>query len=117
MIALVSAAVVMQLTSVKAEKSAFDSGLERFRSTPDALLVDVRTEQEYSESHIPGSVNVPLQRIWDISLVAKDKSAPLFVYCRSGRRSGEAEAWLKKAGYTTVYNIGGIIDYTGKLES
>ena len=113
-IALTATAVVMLLTYFK--NNSIDSGVERYRNTPGAVLIDVRTEEEYAEGHIPGSVNIPLQSIQDIGTVAEDKLTPLFVYCRSGRRSGEAETLLKEAGYTNVYNIGGIIDYSGKLE-
>lgn len=113
-IALISVAAVITLTVTK--KSLIDQGVERFRKTPGAVLLDVRTVEEYSSSHIPGSVNIPLQQIQDVEIVVTDKNTPLFVYCRSGRRSGEATTWLKDAGYTDVTNIGGIINYTGELE-
>ncbi|WP_443871615.1 rhodanese-like domain-containing protein [Lactobacillus delbrueckii] len=45
-----------------------------------------------------------------------DLDTPLFVYCRSGNRSGQAVAWLKQAGYSKVQNIGGIANYSGKTE-
>lgn len=112
-IALAAAAAVMIFSSSK--ETDINSGVERYRNTPGAVLVDVRTAEEYSEGHIRGSVNVPLQRIQDISLIASDKNTPLFVYCRSGRRSAEAADWLKTAGYENVYNIGGILDYRGDL--
>ncbi|MDD4124120.1 MAG: rhodanese-like domain-containing protein [Eubacteriales bacterium] len=104
----------MLLTGYK--KSDIDRGIEQYHNTPGAVLVDVRTEEEYAEGHIPGSVNIPLQSIQDIESVATDKNTPLFLYCRSGRRSGEAKSTLEEAGYVNVYNIGGIIDYSGELE-
>ena len=80
------------------------------------MLVDVRPPEEYRDGHIPGSINVPLQQIEDIDLEVSDMSTPLFVYCRSGARSRQATAILQGMGYEEVYNIGGILDYKGKVE-
>ena len=79
---------------------------------PDVQRVDVRTVAEYSEGHIPGSVNHPLERIQTYD---GDISAPIFAYCRSGSRSARAVALLKELDYEAV-NLGGIIDYRGELE-
>ena len=76
------------------------------------LVVDVRTAAEYRQGHVPGSVNIPLDRISGARL---DKGAPLFVYCRSGARSGQACAILTQRGFEAV-NIGGILYYHGELE-
>ena len=93
-------------------RPGFTEGLETCRSTPDAVLLDVRTTEEYAVGHIPGSVNLPLDRLSGIKL---DKSHPLFVYCHSGIRSRQACAWLNRQGYTAT-NIGGIAGYQGILE-
>ncbi|MDE6926923.1 MAG: rhodanese-like domain-containing protein [Acetatifactor sp.] len=93
-----------------------DQGVEEYRTVPDAVLVDVRTVQEYREGHIPGSKNVPLQQLDKISSVAKKKDIPLFVYCYSGSRSRQAAGMLRRMGYTNVNNIGGIAAYSGKVE-
>jgi phage shock protein E len=99
------------------KKSADINGyVEEIKTVTGALLVDVRTPQEYAAGHIPGSINIPLERILDIKNVIGDKNTPLYVYCRSGRRSSQAAAELEKAGYRQVVNIGGIIDYKGKIE-
>ena len=60
--------------------------LERFARTPGALLLDVRTEEEYAGGHIPGSRNVPLGTLGRAELPA-DPETPLFVYCLSGARA------------------------------
>lgn len=91
-------------------------GLEAYRTSPGAVLLDVRTPQEYGEGHIPGSVNLPLQEINRIDEVVQEEDTPLFVYCYSGARSGQAVHALKRAGYTSVTNIGGISGYRGKVE-
>ncbi len=74
-----------------------------------ALVVDVRTPEEYRSGHIPGAVNLPLDQIqaW-----AKDlpKDRPVYLYCRSGNRSQKAAEYLVKEGYTNLYNLeGGIL--------
>jgi len=92
-----------------------NEGVSEYRTVADALLLDVRTPAEYRAGHIPGSKNVPLQTIDRVAAVAKDKTVPLFVYCQSGARSGQAAGMLQRMGYTNVKNIGGISAYTGKV--
>lgn len=92
-----------------------NSGVAQFRNTENALLLDVRTRQEYATGHIPGSLNVPLQRLEDIEdEIAKD--TPLFVHCLSGGRSRQAVSLLREMGYHEVSDIGGINKYKGALE-
>lgn len=93
-----------------------DQGVREFRETPAAVLLDVRTPQEYREGRIPESKNIPLQELGRITSAAVKKDTPLFVYCRSGARSGQAVRLLAGMGYTNVKNIGGIAAYTGKVE-
>ena len=88
-----------------------NAGVEKFRQTKDAVLIDVRTEEEYAERKIEGSINLPLQEIEKITSVVPSKTTPVFLHCRSGKRSGKAEKILKKMGYISVENIGGIINY------
>ena len=88
-------------------------GLREYASTAAAILLDVRTPEEYREGHIPGSQNLPLQVI---NTVTFDKDTPLFVYCRSGARSRQATAHLQAAGYRRVTDLGGILSYKGKVE-
>ena len=93
-----------------------NKGVADFRNTEGAILVDVRTPQEYREGHIPGSKNVPLQQLDKISSVADNKDAPMFVYCHSGARSRQATAMLRHMGYASVNDIGGIAAYQGRVE-
>ena len=97
-------------------RPGIDEGVEEYRSTQGAVLIDVRTREEYSYGHIPGSKNLPLQQIEKIESVVSDKNTPVFVYCHSGSRSGRAQSILKGMGYTRVTNIGGIASYRGKVE-
>ena len=90
-----------------------DRGVAEYRSTPDAVLLDVRTTAEYREGHIPGSRNIPLQVLDNVEYLIKNKDIPLFVHCQSGARSRQAAELLQKKGYTNVKNIGGITAYSG----
>ena len=78
----------------------------------DYVLLDVRTEAEYKEGHIPGALLIPFNEI--LSLAEKklpDKNKTIFVYCRSGGRSANAVKELASLGYTNIYDIGGIINW------
>lgn len=90
---------------------SIEEGLEKMKEVPNAVLLDVRSEQEYQDGHLQGSVNIPINKIAGIN-ISKDK--PLFVYCLSGARAGRAVAFLQKTGYEAV-NIGGISNYNGTL--
>lgn len=91
-------------------------GVKEFRETPGGVLLDVRTPQEYQSGHIPGSVNAPLQTLGGRASLPADQDTPLFVYCHSGARSGQAVRLLTRMGYANAKNIGGIAAYTGKVE-
>ena len=92
-----------------------NTGVEEYEKNDGAVLLDVRTIEEYRDGHIDGSVNIPLDRISSVENTVKDKSTPLYVYCLSGGRSGQAVSYLKQIGYTNVKNIGGISSYRGKV--
>lgn len=95
--------------------SDINDGVAEYKKTNGAVLIDVRTAEEYRSGHIEGSINIPLDRINAIENIAKDKSTPLYVHCYSGARSGQAVAYLKRSGYTNSSNIGGISSYRGKV--
>ena len=93
-----------------------NQGVQEYKNAAGAVLLDVRTPQEYREGHIPGSQNVPLQQLDKVEEVTENKDTVLYVYCRSGARSRQAVSLLRAMGYTNVHNIGGIAAYTGKVE-
>ena len=93
-----------------------NQGVQEYKNAAGAVLLDVRTPQEYREGHIPGSQNVPLQQLDKVEEVTENKDTVLYVYCRSGTRSSQAVSLLKHMGYTNVHNIGGIAAYSGKVE-
>lgn len=80
------------------------------------VLVDVRRIDEYSESHIEGAINIPLDTIDEsVNEILKDKNQAIYIYCRSGNRSQEASQKLVDLGYTNIIEMGGIIDWEGSI--
>jgi phage shock protein E len=74
----------------------------------DPIWIDVRTADEYSRGHVSEALNIPYTEIAEsISAVTADRDASIYVYCRSGRRSGIAKETLEGMGYTQVVNVGG----------
>lgn len=81
----------------------------------DFLLLDVRTEQEYSEGNIEGSLLIPVVELEDrIDEIADYKDKPVLVYCRSGNRSLSASYILIGNGFTNVHNL--LTGYNGWTE-
>ena len=81
------------------------------------IILDVRTQAEYNQGHIPNAICIPNETI-DENVVNKlpDKNQMILVYCRSGNRSKQAAEKLKKLGYTDLIEFGGIIDWKGEIE-
>lgn len=90
-------------------------GLAEYRQQTGALLLDVRTPEEYRQGHIPGSKNVPLQTIDKWDCLTENEDTPIYVYCHSGARSRQAVRLLNQMGHHNVTNLGGIICYQGEL--
>lgn len=73
-------------------------------------LLDVRTAEEFHAGYIPGAINVSLQDLpQKLNKISTKK--PVIIYCRSGNRSATAARQLLQAGYTDVYDLGGIIEW------
>jgi phage shock protein E len=98
------------------KREDINKGIEEFKATNGAVLLDVRTKDEYRSGHVPGSKNIDVGEIEKATSVVSDKATPLFVHCLSGARSGRAVSVLKNMGYTNVKNIGGINAYRGPVE-
>ena len=98
------------------KQNDINQGVKDYHNIPGAVLLDVRTPQEYREGHIPGSKNLPLQTIDKVDSIVENKDTVLYVYCHSGARSRQATAMLQQMGYANVQNIGGIAAYSGKVE-
>lgn len=82
----------------------------------NSILIDVRTIDEYKEGYITGAVNIPYDSIENkISNVTQQKNTPIYLYCRSGRRSAIAKAALEKIGFNDVTDLGGFSDAQNTL--
>jgi phage shock protein E len=72
-----------------------------------ALVIDVRSEGEFQERHLPGAINIPLDRLGEeIARRAPNKEQALLLHCLSGTRSGIGASKLKRLGYQHVFNLG-----------
>ena len=81
------------------------------------VILDVRTQEEYDQGHIPGAILIPDYEISEkAETVLTDKNQLILVYCRSGRRSKLAAEALVKLGYTNIREFGGIIDWPYETE-
>ncbi len=82
----------------------------RFGTSADHVLIDVRTPEEFASGHIANAVNIPVDQLASrLSEVPQDKAVVL--YCRSGNRSNQAAQILDRAGYTQIYDLGGIVNW------
>ena len=78
-----------------------------------AVMVDVRSSEEYNEKHIDGSLSLPVDSINEESAknIFNNKNAIIIVYCKSGVRSSEAASKLDNLGYKNVYNLGAMSNW------
>ena len=97
------------------DRMEINAGAALWAQTPGALLLDVRTPEEYREGHLPGSQNLPLPRLDEAAARWPDRARPIFVYCRSGARSLQAARHLTRMGYRRVTDIGGLLTWQGEL--
>ena len=75
----------------------------------DITWIDVRKPDEFKQQHVAGAVNIPYEEIDSgIASLHLEKDTVIYLYCRSGRRSGIAKESLDALGYTGVVNVGGL---------
>ena len=79
------------------------------RDNPEVLVIDVREQDEYNDSHIPGITLIPMSTIADrLAEIPKDKT--VIVTCRSGNRSSQVASFLREQGFTNIHDMaGGIV--------
>ena len=86
-------------------------------SEEDYIILDVRTQEEYDQGHIPGAIVISHEEIVEKGeKMLTDKDQLILVYCRSGRRSKIAAEALAELGYTNIKEFGGIIDWPYEVE-
>ena len=93
-----------------------NQGIEQYKAMEGAVLLDVRSQEEFAQGHVPGSKNMPVSEIGRAEAEILNKDVAIFSYCYSGARSKQAVAALKRMGYNNAVNIGGISSYRGKIE-
>ena len=85
---------------------------------PQAVVLDVRTEEEFESGYIPNAINIDIRMgpsfIDEINSLDKNKS--YYVYCRSGARSSQAVQLMRELGFNNTFNLlGGILDWEGEV--
>lgn len=96
----------------KEKEEGGDAFMQLFAGTKNAVLVDVRTKGEYEEGHIAGAINVDIQDPNFLTTIEERwKGKTLFLYCRSGGRSGRALSLLSNRGFTAHHLDGGVMEY------
>ena len=77
-----------------------------------ALLLDVRTPQEFADGHLEGAVNIPYDQIQRrLAELGADRDREIVTYCQAGVRSGRAQQTLQDSGFKNVFNGGGYLDW------
>ena len=90
-----------------------------YLATEDAVIVDVRTEEECANGTIPGSINLDIYKGQGFIYMLEElnPSKTYFVYCHAGGRSAQACGIMRQLGFEKVYNIvGGISQWEGPVE-
>lgn len=100
------------------QQISMEEAVKLMAEETDYILLDVRTQAEYQEKHIPGAICVPNETIGtEAPPELPDKDQLILVYCRSGNRSKQASEKLAAMGYTNVREFGGINDWPGDTVS
>ena len=95
-----------------------ERAMELMRPELGAVVVDVRSKDEYDKRHIVGALLVPIEdiRAGKVDALPTDKNRKLLLYCWTGRRAEDAAVMLTDMGYTQVYEFGGLVDWSGPVE-
>lgn len=92
--------------------------VSQFEADENAVILDVRTEDEFNEGFIANAINIDIHRGQDFvnEIEALDKSKNYYVYCRSGMRSAKACEIMNQLGFENAYNlIDGITEWEGEV--
>ena len=112
---IISLLVCILLLTACDEKGyeTIDSNVAMTLIEQNAVVIDVRSSDEYATGHIEGSINIPVDNIGSITY---EKDTVIILYCASGMRSSNAAETLVDMGYTNVYNLdGGLINWGFEL--
>ena len=93
--------------------------ISKFQSDENAVILDVRTPEEFETSRIPNSKNIDFYNPQNFMLEIEklNKSNSYYVYCRTGVRSANSCQLMNELGFDKVYNlIGGIVEWKGEID-
>lgn len=99
--------------SIEYKTISSEEAYDIMQKRDDIYIIDVRSENEFSTSHIEGAVNVPLEKIETTfkEMVTDNMDATILVYCQSGGRSKQASEILSNMGYTDINDFGGLSNW------
>lgn len=103
-------------TGMKYKQISQEEAKEIMANEDGYIILDVRTQEEFAEGHIPDAICIPVETITD----SQPEELPyvnqkILVYCRSGNRSKQASEKLTAIGYTNIYEFGGINTWDGDV--
>ena len=106
------------MNTVSYQQITAEEAKSMMEEQPDAVILDVREQDEYDAGHIPGAVLLSVGTIDEETAASAipEKDTVVLVYCRSGNRSKTASQSLVDLGYTQIYEFGGIQDWPYDLE-
>ena len=106
------------MEKVTYQQVSMEEAMELMKTEENYIILDVRSQEEYDEKHIPGAILVPNETIGTKDIPElPDKDQMILVYCRSGNRSKQAAEKLAALGYTNIIEFGGINDWPGEVET
>lgn len=96
----------------------FEQAKALMDTEPSLMIIDVREEGEYITGHAEGAELLPMSELDESSAaeLIPDRSTPILIYCRTGRRAHNAAAMLEEYGYETIYDVGGLAGWPYGLE-
>jgi rhodanese-related sulfurtransferase len=92
--------------------------ISQFEADDNAVMLDVRSEDECDQGIIEGSINIDFHKGQEFidAVAALDKNKNYYIYCRSGARSGKTCELMNELGFKNVYNLlGGILEWNGEI--
>ena len=91
--------------SIESREISYEK-LKKMMQKEEAILIDVRSNQEYQEGHLNGAINIPVYDIEKmITKIVKNENDTIILYCSSGQRSKSAKEMLEKLGYNNVFTL------------
>ncbi|MCR1935137.1 rhodanese-like domain-containing protein [Clostridium tepidum] len=116
---LLTSILLIPIYSAKAYKNISPEEIKQISSNPysTALIIDVRTHKEFSNGHIPNSLNIPINEFKNTILSKNiDKDTKIIIYCNNGIRAKNASNLLDKLGFTNIYVLDQLNSWPYPLE-